>query len=112
MLAVGVATLITFVWWETFTKRAPIVPPRLFRTRTTALLLTGAFFHSFCYYTAAFYLPLYFQVLGASATRAGELVLPYALTLSALSAGIGYVLAILGDYRPIIWVSWVRYLGG
>ena len=85
--------------------------PRLFRTRTTALLLTGAFFHSFCYYTAAFYLPLYFQVLGASATRAGELVLPYALTLSALSAGIGYVLAILGDYRPIIWVSWVRYLG-
>ncbi|KZV68762.1 MFS general substrate transporter [Peniophora sp. CONT] len=106
LLVVGVVTLITFVWWETYTKRAPIVPPRLFRTRTTALLLTGAFFHSFCYYTAAFYLPLYFQILGASATRAGELVLPFALTLSALSAGIGYVLGKMGDYRPIIWTSW------
>ena len=41
------------------------------QTRTTAVLLIITFFHAVSFFAAAFYLPVYFQVLGASATRAG-----------------------------------------
>ena len=41
------------------------------KTRTTGIILTTTFFHAFAFFAGAYYLPLYFQVLGASATMAG-----------------------------------------
>ncbi|KAI0029161.1 major facilitator superfamily domain-containing protein [Vararia minispora EC-137] len=106
LLVLGGALLLAFIGWECTTKRSPIIPPRIFRTRTTAIILLTSFLHSFVFFTGAFYLPLYYQVQGASATRAGILMLPYSLTLSFISAVAGYLLAPLGGYRTIIWSSW------
>lgn len=41
------------------------------QTRTTTAILVVTFFHALSFFAAAFYLPVYFQVMGASATRAG-----------------------------------------
>jgi len=41
------------------------------QTRTTAIILITNFLHGVVFFTGAFYLPLYYQVLGASATKAG-----------------------------------------
>ncbi|KAJ7165570.1 MFS amino acid permease [Mycena crocata] len=106
LLVVGVLTLVAGVIFEGWTDRSPIIPPRLFKTRTTGLIFITVFFHSFAFFCAAYYLPLYFQILGASATKSGVLIIPFSL-LSSLTSGLGgYVVSRMGDYRPIMWISY------
>jgi len=104
LLAVGLVTLIIAVSFEMWTKRSPIMPPRLFKTRTTGLIFFTAFLHSFAFFSAAFYLPLYFQIRGASPTRSGVLIIPFALFSSVTSGLSGYATS-FGDYRPPMWIS-------
>ncbi|KAJ7123166.1 MFS general substrate transporter [Mycena epipterygia] len=106
LLIVGCATILLGVVFESWTDRSPIVPPRLFKTRTTGLIFFTVFFHSFAFFCAAFYLPLYFQILGASATKSGVLIIPFSLLSSLTSALGGYVVSRMGDYRPIMWISY------
>ncbi|KAG8752681.1 hypothetical protein FRC14_006798, partial [Serendipita sp. 396] len=49
----------------------PIFPPRMFTTRTTAGLLLSSSIQAFAFMGASYYIPNYFQVLGASATGSG-----------------------------------------
>lgn len=112
LLVVGFVLLIACGINEYYTTRSPIVPPRLFRTRTTAVILLGNLVHGMTFMAGAFYLPLYYQVLGSSATGAGVLMLTFSFS-SSLSSVIGGVLtSMTGDYRRIIWVSWAVYLLG
>lgn len=106
LLVVGGVLLVLAGVWECYTDRSPIIPPRLFKTRTTAIILITNFFHGFVFFTVAFYLPVYFQVLGASATRTGILMLSSALSSSASSGLVGFVVSALGDYRQVLWVFW------
>ncbi|KAJ7499660.1 MFS amino acid permease [Mycena latifolia] len=107
LLVVGGVTVVFGAIFEGWTDRSPIVPPRLFKTRTTGLIFFTVFFHSFAFFCAAFYLPLYFQILGASATKSGVLIIPFSLLSSVTSALGGYVVSRMGDFRPIMWISYV-----
>lgn len=90
MLIIGGALLCLAAVNELFTTRSQIIPPRLFKvrfhkvlhdlhlityrtlqTRTTSIILITTFFHALTFFAGAYYLPLYYQVLGASATMAG-----------------------------------------
>lgn len=64
-VTVGGALLVAGTINEGLTKRSPIVPPRLFRTRTTIGVLCSAFLHSFIFYAVTYYGPVYFQVRSA-----------------------------------------------
>ncbi|KAI0040909.1 MFS general substrate transporter [Auriscalpium vulgare] len=97
---------------EVLTSRSPIVPPRLFRTRTTGIILITNLLHAITFFTGAFYLPLYFQVLGSSATGAGVKMLPFSLAAAAVSAASGILLTRLGHYRPIIWFAYAMMVLG
>jgi EmrB/QacA subfamily drug resistance transporter len=112
LLVVGVACLISGAVNEGFTTRSPIIPPRLFKTRTTAILLITTFFHALAFFSGAYYLPLYFQVLGASATRAGVQMLPFSLGCAAFSAVSGIVVTRTGQYRPVMWFAYVIFTTG
>ncbi|KAJ7745413.1 MFS amino acid permease [Mycena maculata] len=105
LLVVGFVTIVVGVLFENWTSRAPIVPPRLFKTRTTGLIFLMTFLHGFAFFCAAFYLPLYFQILGASATKSGILIIPFSLLSSVTSAIGGYSVSRIGDYRPTMWIS-------
>ncbi|KAJ7618403.1 MFS general substrate transporter [Roridomyces roridus] len=105
-LAVGVVVIVLAVLFETWTTRSPIIPPRLFRTRTTGLIFITVFFHSIAFFSAAFYLPLYFQILGASATKSGVLIISFSVVSSITSALAGIVVSRMGDFRPVMWVSY------
>ncbi|KAJ6479069.1 MFS amino acid permease [Mycena sanguinolenta] len=104
LLLVGLITIVMAVAFEMWTKRSPILPPRLFKTRTTALIIFTALAHSFAFFSAAFYLPLYFQIRGASPTKSGILIIPFALFSSVTSGLSGYATS-FGDYRPPIRIS-------
>lgn len=76
--------------------------------------------------SASYYLPVYFQVLGASATRAGIQcvyphyikrpklnkirILPFSLSSCVVSLAAGFIITATGQIRPLIWVSYVRSL--
>ncbi|KAG2111720.1 major facilitator superfamily domain-containing protein [Suillus discolor] len=106
LLAVGGTLLILGGVNEIYTKRSPIIPPRLFKTRTTGLILVSAFLHGVVFFTGSYYLPMYYQVLGASATTSGIQMLPYSLTSSLMSVASGIVVTRTGSYRPAIWFGW------
>ncbi|KAJ7204633.1 major facilitator superfamily domain-containing protein [Mycena haematopus] len=106
LLVASCVTLAIGVVVELWTDRSPIIPPRLFKTRTTGLIFFTVFLHSFAFFSAAFYLPLYFQILGASATKSGVLIIPFSL-LSSVTSGLGgYIVSRMGDYRPVMWVAY------
>ncbi|KAF9246286.1 MFS general substrate transporter [Melanogaster broomeanus] len=111
LLVVGGVLLVLGAINEVLTKRSAIIPPRLFKTRTTGLILITVFLHAISFFsgmvTADRYLPMYFQVLGESATRSGISMLPFSLGSALVSAISGPIVARTGSYRPIVWGAWV-----
>ncbi|KAF8506366.1 major facilitator superfamily domain-containing protein [Hysterangium stoloniferum] len=105
-LVLGVVLFIASGINEIFTKRSPIIPPRLFKTRTTGITLISVLLHGIVFFGGAFYLPLYYQVLGASATGAGIRMLPFSLGAATVSAVAGMIVSKFGDYRYVTWFSW------
>ncbi|KAJ7271912.1 MFS general substrate transporter [Mycena haematopus] len=103
LLTVGCVLLVIFCVNEALTTRTPIVPPRLFKAHTHNI--DHSYYYSFpCY--RAYYLPLYFQVLGSSATGAGVRMLPFSLGAAIVSASSGQVVTRIKAYRPVIWWAW------
>ncbi|KAI0780966.1 MFS amino acid permease [Trametes elegans] len=111
-LVVGVCLLIVASINELYTTRSPIIPPRLFKTRTTALLLISTFLHALGFFAGSYYLPVYFQVLGSSATNAGVRMLPYSLGGALLSIASGQVISRTGRWRPVMWFGWAVMILG
>jgi len=110
-IAAGLALLAIFFWVETRVA-SPMMPPRLFRSRTflganllTLLLyfaLTGLFF----------VLPFYLvRVLGYSATATGASYLPFALLVAGLSRWSGTLVDRHGARLPLVFGPLVTALG-
>lgn len=57
-LVIGVVVLGAAVFVEQRTKRSPIIPPKLFRTRNSAALLSGVFFQAFGFISLSYYEPV------------------------------------------------------
>ncbi|KAH9842760.1 major facilitator superfamily domain-containing protein [Rhodofomes roseus] len=111
-LVIGVVLLLLATVNEIYTKRSPIIPPRLFKVRTTAFILITVFLHAIAFFSGTFYLPVYYQVLGASATMSGVRMLPYSLGSSIMSVVSGQIVARTGRWRPVMWVSWGMFTLG
>ncbi|CAE6446452.1 unnamed protein product [Rhizoctonia solani] len=106
LIVVGGLLLVAGSINEIYTSRSPIIPPRLFRTRTTSMLLVSVFIHGMAFFAATYYIPLYFQILGASATLAGIKMFPFSLGSALLAIVSGLVVARMRKYRPTMWFSW------
>ncbi|KAH9030951.1 MFS general substrate transporter [Lactarius hengduanensis] len=112
LLCVGSTLLILATINEILTSRSPIIPPRLFKTRTTGIILISCFFHAVTFFSGAYYLPLYYQVLGSSATGAGIRMIPFSLGAAVISAVAGIAVTRTGTYRGIIWAAWAMMILG
>ncbi|KAI0031591.1 MFS general substrate transporter [Vararia minispora EC-137] len=107
LLTAGGVLLIAALINEAFTRKSAIIPSRLFKTRTTGILLITSTIYIMTFFSAAYYLPLYFQILGLSATEAGVRLLPLFLGASVVTAVCGLLITSLGSTRPIIWAGFV-----
>ena len=104
----GGVCLVLGVVNELYTKRLPLIAPRLFKTRTTAGVLTSVFLHGVVFTPATYYLPLYFQAVdGSSPTMSGVQLLPLSLMAAITATATGFIIAKTGDYRWILWIFWV-----
>ncbi|TDL24822.1 MFS amino acid permease [Rickenella mellea] len=107
LLVVGVVLLITASVNEIYTSRSAIIlNSNRIQTRTTTIILVSVFLHAVAFFAGAFYLPLFFQVLGSSATGAGVRMLPYSLGSAVVSALSGILVSRLQKYREIMWFAW------
>ncbi|EJD45615.1 MFS general substrate transporter [Auricularia subglabra TFB-10046 SS5] len=105
-LAVGVALLVAGGVNEALTNRSPVIPPRLFKTRTTMGALCSGLLFAFVYFVITV------QVLGASATKSGVMMIPFSFGSSISSALSGLVVVRMASYRPVIWFGWIVMLLG
>ncbi|KAG9318906.1 MFS amino acid permease [Chiua virens] len=105
-LVIGIVLLIAGGFNEMYTKRSAIIPARLFKTRTTGIILVTNFFHAIVFFLTAYYLPLFYQVLGASATLSGIKMLTFPLGSAFVSIVSGLILHKTGKYRPIVWAAY------
>ena len=103
----GGVCLILAVANELVTKRQPLIPPRLFKTRTTGGVLISVFLHAVVFTPQTYYLPLYFQAVdGSSATMSGVQLLPLSVMTAVTAIATGLIVAKTGDYRWILWICW------
>ncbi|MFE3455150.1 DHA2 family efflux MFS transporter permease subunit [Nonomuraea sp. NPDC059194] len=103
----GLAAVAMLVAWWFVERRAaePVMPPRLFATRTFTMSSAVGFVVGFGMFGALTYLPLFMQVVyGASATLSGIHLLPMMAGMLTMSIVSGQVISRYGRYRyfPIV----------
>ncbi|KZT58571.1 MFS general substrate transporter [Calocera cornea HHB12733] len=103
LLAIGGVLLLAACINELFTKRSAIIPPRLFKTRTTTAFLLVTFLHGVAMLCASYYIPLYFQIMGASPILSGVKMIAFSFGAALLAIVSGQVVARSGDYRWVMW---------
>lgn len=89
--------LVALIWWESRAKQ-PIVPVQLLADRT---ILAACITNMVCTMTtiiSTFYVPLYMQVLGYSATQAAVRILASPLGVCFASPGSGWIMKKTGRY--------------
>ncbi|ORY90627.1 MFS amino acid permease [Leucosporidium creatinivorum] len=105
LLVVGVVVLLLSALQEATTKRSPVIPPRLFKTRTTAIILVVVFFQAFAFISCSYYGPIYFQILGSSATISGLQLIPFSFGTSLISIATGFIIAKVKRTKEVLIVS-------
>ncbi|EJU00412.1 MFS amino acid permease [Dacryopinax primogenitus] len=105
LLVMGVVLFVASCINELLTKRSAIIPPRLFKTRTTTAILLVTFLHGITFLCASYYIPLYFQIMGASAILSGVKMMTYSLGSALMAIVSGLVVSKSGDYRWVMWVG-------
>ncbi|KAI5868184.1 MFS general substrate transporter [Durotheca rogersii] len=106
-LLLGAAVLVVFAFYES-RPESPVVPHKLFRSRTLTATLCGAFLHGAVLYVLLQYLPLFFQAVSLESRIGAALLLLPTCVISVVTA-IASVIAIgpgLAGYRYRIWASW------
>lgn len=113
LIVFGALTVVLFYFYEKRFATYPIIPARLFRPWQNVVAFFVTFCHGIVFISGSYWLPLYFQaVLGASSLLSGLYLLPFALSLSFVSAGTGIFIKKTGKYLPgIIFGMLVLTLG-
>jgi len=106
LIVFGILVAGLFVLNEWKLARYPVMPLRLFKNPSNIASLAVCFCHGYVFIAGSYYLPLYFQaVLGATPLLSGVYLLPFALSLSFMSAAIGIWIKKTGQYLPAIWLG-------
>lgn len=100
-----------FIWWESKAVQ-PIIPVKLLADRTVLSACLCNLLATMVVITAVFYIPLYLQVLGDSATMAGLKILPSPIGISIASLGSGYIMKRTGRYVKLGITSLVLLILG
>ncbi|KAK3326559.1 major facilitator superfamily domain-containing protein [Apodospora peruviana] len=96
-IPLSVVILGVFVWWESRAEQ-PIIPVRLLLHRTVLAACVTNFICTMVLMMVMFYVPLYLQVIGHSATQAGLRILASPFGVSISSVGCGLIMQRTGKY--------------
>ncbi|KJK66068.1 drug resistance transporter EmrB/QacA subfamily protein [Aspergillus parasiticus SU-1] len=106
-LIIGVLGLVAFAIYEIRCALNPLVPPALFRDRSTTISLSGFFTLGLLLWCGLYYLPLYYEaVQGYNPIITGVALFPATLTVAPVAAVTGICISAIGGYRWAIWGGW------
>jgi EmrB/QacA subfamily drug resistance transporter len=112
LIALGALILAVFVVAEARAAE-PIIPLGLFRNRAFTISVAGAFLASSGFFTAAVFLPRWFQVVGGtSATISGYQMLPLLGGIIISATAAGQIVARTGKYRLLVFSAMVVLAAG
>ncbi|KAG5916570.1 hypothetical protein E4U61_003509 [Claviceps capensis] len=100
-----------FLWWEG-RARQPIIPVRLLMSRTVLAACAANMLSTMVVVTLLFYVPLYMQVMGDSATDAGLRLLPSPVGVSVMSVLAGYIMKRTGRFVTLGILSMITIITG
>lgn len=93
-LTVGVVLVVGFIAIEAFVAKMPIIPLRLFRHRSSSLLLIMGILHDFVWQSTQYFIPLHLQtVRGYTALQSATIILPFLLAQGFAGAASGPVMS-------------------
>ncbi|KAJ8104534.1 hypothetical protein ONZ43_g7802 [Nemania bipapillata] len=112
----GAVLLATFAIYEgrPLASAAPVMPHRIFRSRTASLTLFGGFIHGIMLFPLLLYLPLFYQAISReSQIESAVTLLPASITsvLAAIASAI-VVGAVGKGYRWGLFVAWALTTAG
>ncbi|KAF5633402.1 major facilitator superfamily transporter [Fusarium sp. NRRL 52700] len=103
ILTIGVIILFVFIIIEAFFARIPIIPLRLFKQRSPAVLILTGFLHDFAWQSTQYFVPLYYQtVRGFTPLVSATLIVPFLLAQGLAGAASGPIMARYARYMPIL----------
>ncbi|KAK4148630.1 major facilitator superfamily domain-containing protein [Chaetomidium leptoderma] len=110
-ISLSVVLFAAFVRWER-TARQPVLPVQLLVDRTVLTSCLASVFCAGIALTSVFYVPLYLQVRGDSATSAGLKIMPASLGTSFGALASGYMVKRTGTYVRLVIGSTVALIVG
>ncbi len=112
LIGLGALVLVAFLWVETRAAE-PIVPLNLFRIRSFSVSVTSVFLAATGFFTAAVFLPRWFQVVGgASATVSGYEMLPLLGGVILSATASGQIVSRTGRYKPLALAAMITLAAG
>ncbi|KAJ5415184.1 Major facilitator superfamily domain general substrate transporter [Penicillium sp. CMV-2018d] len=106
-LLLGVAVLVIFVFYEA-KPAAPIIPYRIFHSKTGNLTLVGGFIHGIIMVSLLQYLPLLYQAVELESAISSALSLLPTVIISVVVAAVSMLMVpFFGGYVWLLRLSWV-----
>ncbi|KAF9878810.1 Major facilitator superfamily domain, general substrate transporter [Colletotrichum karsti] len=106
-LLLGVAMIAVFAWYES-KPAAPIIPHRLFQSKTGNMALVGGFVHGMVLISLLQYLPLFYQAVQLeTAISAAVCLLPTVIVSVVVAAVSMMMVPLFGGYVWLLRLSWV-----
>ncbi|KAF2642238.1 MFS general substrate transporter [Massarina eburnea CBS 473.64] len=106
-LVLGFLGMVAFhVYEASGIQREPVMPPRLFKNRSSFLAFILVFLHGMILYWVIYFLPVYFQsVLLSSPTRSGVQLLPTLIIVVPFGILAGGLTTATGKYKPFLIIG-------
>ncbi|CAD6498712.1 BgTH12-04373 [Blumeria graminis f. sp. triticale] len=101
-ITLSLISLMVFVYVEIYIASEPIIPIKLLAIRTVASACLTTWFSTMVMYMVLFYLPIFFQVKGLSATSSGIRIIPQFLGSTFTSVGCGIIINATGQYKRLL----------
>ncbi|KAM0501069.1 hypothetical protein ACHAP8_004797 [Fusarium lateritium] len=111
-MLLGVVVLAVFVWFES-KPAVPIMPHRLFHSKTANMTLIGGFMHGAILVSLLQYLPLIYQaVYLETAIKSAVFLLPTSITSVVIAVFSMMMVPLFGGYTWLLRLSWVLLILG
>ncbi|KAL6916821.1 hypothetical protein FSST1_008316 [Fusarium sambucinum] len=111
-MLLGIVVLAVFVWFES-KPAVPIMPHRLFYSKTANMTLIGGFMHGAILVSLLQYLPLIYQVVYLeTAIKSAVFLLPTSITSVVIAVFSMMMVPLFGGYTWLLRLSWVLLILG
>jgi MFS family permease len=98
-LALSLMSLAAFIYVEACVASEPVIPVKLLLDRTVLAACLTNWFGTMVLFIGLFYVPIFFQAKGLSATAAGVRLIPQSIGASVGSLSCGLIMKRTGKYK-------------